>query len=302
MTSIPLSRASNVAGIGLMLLAVGLFAFGDAIGKYLMASYSLGQLLLLRSSAALIILAPLMWRHRAAFSGRPERPLLQIVRVALSVLDVASFFLASAYLPLADVITYYLAAPIFVTAGSAIFLGEQVGWRRWSAIAVGFCGVLVALQPSAQTVTWPALLALCGSASFAALMLLTRSLRSVPDIALTSSQFFGSLAFGIVTVPWLGWQTPSPRDAWLFAFGGVVSVAALSCVNRSLKLASASVVVPYQYSMILWAVLFGFTVFGDVPTPATLIGAAIIIAAGIYIFLREQRLGRAMPGPPPPGI
>lgn len=300
MTSFPLTRASNVAGIGLMLLAVGLFAFGDAIGKYLMASYSLGQLLLLRSAAALAILAPLMWRHRAAFSGRPERPLLQIVRVALSVLDVASFFLASAYLPLADVITYYLAAPIFVTAGSAIFLGEQVGWRRWCAVAVGFCGVLIALQPSAQTVTWPALLALCGSVSFAALMLLTRSLRSVPDIALTSSQFLGSLAFGIVTVPWLGWQAPPMRDASLFVFGGVVSVAALFCINRSLKLASASVVVPYQYSMILWAVLFGFTVFGDVPTPATLIGAAIIIAAGIYIFLREQRLGRDIPAPTPP--
>lgn len=300
MTSIPLTRASNVAGIGLMLLGVFMFAFGDAIGKYLMASYSLGQLLLLRSAAALAILAPLMWRHRAAFSGRPERPLLQIVRVALSVLDVASFFLASAYLPLADVITYYLAAPIFVTAGSAIFLNEQVGWRRWSAVAVGFCGVLVALQPSAQTVTWPALLALCGSVSFAALMLLTRSLRSVNAVVLTSAQFVGSLAFGIATVPWLGWLTPSAHDAFLFAFGGVVSVAALSCINHSLKRAPASVVVPYQYSMILWAVLFGFTVFGDVPPAATLIGAGIIIAAGLYIFVREQRLGRATPVPPPP--
>ena len=292
-------RAARLGGIGLMLLAIGLFAFGDAIGKYLIAFYSLGQLLLLRSVVALVLLAPSIWRHRGAFT-RLERPWLQVIRTALSVLDVAAFFLASAYLPLADVITYYLAAPIFVTAGSAIFLHEHVGWRRWSAIAVGFCGVVIALQPSAQTVSWPALLALCGSMSFAGLMLLTRSLRGVPDVVLTSSQFVGSLAFGIVATPFLGSQTPGLRDACLFAFGAMVSVAALLSVNRSLKLAPASVVVPYQYSMIVWAVLFGYAVFGDVPSAATLIGAAIIIAAGLYIFLRERALGRETPVATPP--
>ena len=136
--------------------------------------------------------------------------------------------------------------------------------------------------------------------SFAGLMLLTRSLRGVPDVVLTSSQFVGSLAFGIVATPFLGSQTPGLRDACLFAFGAMVSVAALLSVNRSLKLAPASVVVPYQYSMIVWAVLFGYAVFGDVPSAATLIGAAIIIAAGLYIFLRERALGRETPVATPP--
>jgi drug/metabolite transporter (DMT)-like permease len=89
-----------------------------------------------------------------------------------------------------------------------------------------------------------------------------------------------------------GWVTPSLGSLGLFAAAGCISVGALLCVNRSLKLAPASVVVPYQYSMIVWAVAFGYVVFGDVPEPATIVGAAIIIGAGFYIFLREQKLGR----------
>lgn len=283
-------RTARIAGIGLMLLGIWLFSFGDAIGKFLVATYQVGQLLLLRAVAAFVLLAPLIWRNRRDFRSI-ERPGLQVIRVILSSTEVAAFFLAAHYLPLADVITYYLACPIFVTAGSAIFLREEVGWRRWSAIAIGFCGVLIALQPSPQTISWPALIALAGSMSFAALMLITRSLRSTPNIVLTSSQFLGTLTFGLILTPF-GWITPTLGDAGLFVLAAVVSISALLSVNRSLKLAPASVVVPYQYTMIIWAVIFGYLVFGDMPSLATLIGAAIIIAAGLYIFVREQQLGR----------
>jgi drug/metabolite transporter (DMT)-like permease len=284
------ARSARLAGIGLMLAGVFMFSFGDALGKFIVATYSVGQLLLLRGCAALVLLSPLIWRHRAKFL-RLERPWLQLLRVVLSTLEVAAFFLAVVYLPLADVITYYLACPIFVTALSAIFLSERVGWRRWGAVIAGFCGVLIALKPSVQTVSWPAMIALGGSLSFAVLMLITRSLRATPDIVLASSQFLGTLAFGAVLVPF-GWVTPDLGSLSFFMVAGFISVCALLCVNRSLKLAPASSVVPYQYSMIIWAVMFGFVVFGDVPSPPTIVGAAIIIAAGFYIFLREQALGR----------
>ena len=149
--------------------------------------------------------------------------------------------------------------------------------------------------------SWPALIALGGSPSFAFLMLITRSLRGTPDIVLASTQFVGTFALGALMSPF-GWVTPSFGSLGLFAAAGVISVGALLCVNRSLKLAPASVVVPYQYSMIVWAVMFGYFVFGDVPQPPTIIGAAIIIGAGIYIFLREQQLGRAGAGRRPAGV
>ncbi|MTV17851.1 MULTISPECIES: DMT family transporter [Bradyrhizobium] len=282
-------RSARLAGIGLMLLSIFMFSFGDAMGKFIVATYSVGQLLWLRACAALLVLLPIVWQRRADFLHL-ERPWLQLLRVTLSTVEVAAFFLATVYLPLADVITYYLAGPIFVTAMSGLVLGEHIGWRRWTAILVGFCGVLIALRPSAQTISWPAMIALGGSLSFAVLMLITRSLRATPDIVLATTQFGGTFVLGLVLSPF-GWVTPSAGSLVLFFTAGIISVAALLCVNRSLKLAPASVVVPYQYSMIVWAVIFGFVVFGDVPSWATIIGAAIIIAAGLYIFVREQQLG-----------
>ncbi len=291
-------RSARLAGIGLMLAGICLFSFGDALGKFIVAGYALGQLLLLRSATSLVLMLPFIWRERAAFRNL-QRPRLHLLRVGLSTVEVAAFFFAVGYLPLADVITYYLATPIFVTALSAVFLKEQVGWRRWTAVAVGFCGVLIALQPSADSLSWPALIALGGSLSFATLMVVTRSLRGASDVVLASSQFAGTLVFGALLVPF-GWTTPTWSGLSLFVFAGAISVGALLCVNRSLKLAPASVVVPYQYTMIIWAVLFGYLVFGDVPTWPTLAGAAIIIGAGFYIFLREQRLGRESEGLTPP--
>src|ERR1700755_2745624 len=135
-------RSARLAGIGLMLFSIFLFSFGDALGKYMVATYAVGQLLWLRACAALLVLSPLIWKHRAEFF-RMERPRLQLLRIVLSTLEVAAFFLATVYLPLADVITYYLACPVFVTALSAVFLRERVGWRRWSAILVGFVGVII---------------------------------------------------------------------------------------------------------------------------------------------------------------
>lgn len=293
-------RAARLAGIGLMLAGVGLFSFGDAMGKYLVGTYSVGQFLLLRAFAAMVLISPFIWRARREFANIP-RPGLQVLRVALAASEVAAFFAATVYLPLADVITFYMAGPIFVTAMSALVLREQVGWRRWSAVAVGFCGVLIALKPSAGTMlSWPSLIALAGSLCFAGLMVVTRFLRGTSDMVLATTQFGASLAFGAVLAPF-GWVTPTPRDLALFALGGAVSVGALLSVNRSLKLAAASIVVPYQYTMIIWAGLFGYLVFGDIPSRDVVIGAAIIAAAGLYIFVRERQFAKeADPASMPP--
>ena len=291
------SPGHPLAGIGWMLAGIALFSVNDALGKWLLLDYSVGELLLIRSAAALLLLAPFIRNSGvAAFTTAPQ-PMLQIVRIVLSTLEVAMFFWAVSYLPLADAVTFYLAGPIYVTAMSVILLGEIVGWRRWSAVAVGFVGVVLALRPSAASFTLPALIALGGSIFFAVLMVTTRMLRKTPDIVLISGQIVATLLFGAVFAP-MGWVMPSLGDFMLLSLFGVVSIVALACVNRSLKLAPASVVVPYQYTMIVWAIILGYVVFGDVPDLFTLAGAAIIIAAGLYIFWREQAQGRqAVPSP-----
>jgi drug/metabolite transporter (DMT)-like permease len=204
------------------------------------------------------------------------------------------FFWAVTYLPLADTVTFYLAAPIYVTAFSAMFLKEQVGWRRWSAVFVGFIGVVIALRPSAATLTLPALIALAGSFFFSIFLITTRMLRGTHDVVMVSGTFGAMLIVSGAVAPF-AWIAPSARDLALMAVLGVVAMAAFACVNRSLKLAPASVVVPYQYTMIVWAVALGWLVFGDVPDALTLLGAAIIVAAGLYIFWREQVVTRSEP-------
>ena len=280
---------ARIAGIGLMILAMLSFALSDAAGKKIVASYAVGELLVLRAIAGLIVLAPLIWQQRAAFAVL-ERPWLQLTRTLIAALEVAVFYLATVYLPLADVVTFYLASSLFVSLGAAAFLGEMVDRARLIAILIGFAGVLIAMQPSAQAISWPALIAILAAILFAALLLLTRYLRNTPDMVLASQQFIGTLLLGaVLAAP--SWVTPSLPDLGLFALSGVVSAAGLLCVNRSLRLAPASVVVPYQYTMIIFAAAFGFAFFGDVPSVATIIGGAVIIGSGLYLALRERKPG-----------
>jgi drug/metabolite transporter (DMT)-like permease len=281
-----------LAGIGWMLAGIALFSVNDALGKWLLLDYSVGELLLIRSAAALIVLVPFLRNTGVAAFVTAPQPALQIVRIVLSALEVAMFFWAVSYLPLADAVTFYLAGPIYVTALSVVLLGEIVGWRRWSAVVAGFVGVVLALHPSPASFTLPALIALGGSVFFAVLMITTRMLRQTPDMVLIGGQVGATLLLGMAFAPF-GWVIPSLRDFLLLSLFGVLSIVALACVNRSLKLAPASVVVPYQYTMIVWASVLGYAVFGDVPNLLTLAGAAIIIAAGLYIFWREQMGARS---------
>ena len=274
-----------------MLAGIAMFSINDALGKWLLVDYSVAELLLIRSAAALVLLAPFIRNSGVVGFTTAPRPALQVARVVLSALEVAMFFWAVSYLPLADAVTFYLAGPIYVTALSVVLLGETVGWRRWSAVLVGFVGVVLALRPSAASFTLPALIALGGSIFFAILMITTRMLRETSDTVLVSGQNVATLLFGAAFAPF-GWVTPSFRDFMLLSLFGVLSMVALACVNRSLKLAPASVVVPYQYTMIVWAIMLGYAVFGDVPDLLTVAGAAIIIAAGLYIFWREQAQSR----------
>lgn len=296
-------RRAALAGIAMMVAGIFLFSVNDTLGKWLVATYSVGQLMLIRSLAALALLAPFIWRDRQAFASAPRWG-MQVWRVVFATLDVACFYWAVADLPLANVMTYYLAGPIFVTAIAGSVLKEPVGWRRWTAVLIGFVGVVVALRPGLVALEgpklWASLIALAGSVTFSLSMISTRTLRGTGATVLITTQTVGALVFGAIAAP-STWVAPGAFDATLLALLGIVAMAAHLCINRSLVLAPASTVVPYQYTTIVWAVLFGYWVFGDVPDAAMLAGAAIIIGAGLFIFLREQaRSRREVAFEPPP--
>lgn len=287
-----LQRQSAAAGIATMLLGVLLFAVNDTLGKWLVGTYAVGQLMLVRGVAGLCVMAPFIWRAGAPAFMRAPQPGLQVLRAILSVLEASLFFWALTALPLAEVMTYYMAGPIYVTALSALLLGERVGWRRWTAVGVGFAGVVLALHPSPGSLSLAAGCALLGSFLYACFLVATRTLAGTPSAVLMTGQLLATLVFGAALVLVQGWAAPGPVDLALMLLLGVGSLAGNLCVNRALRLAPAAVVVPYQYTLILWGLLFGWLFFGDVIGPLTLGGAAVIIGAGLFIFLREQTLRR----------
>lgn len=185
--ALALPRSNLVlAGVLIMLMGNLMFALNDAMGKWLVMSYSVGQVLFVRSIGAFILLAPMVARQGIGPLTRLERPWLQALRVLLATADTAFFYAAVAYLPLADVMTFYMAGPIYIAALSHIFLGEKVGWRRWLAIIVGFCGVVIALKPSSSSLSLASLFAVVGSISFAITMILSRRLRGTSDTTLVT--------------------------------------------------------------------------------------------------------------------
>ncbi|MGV3551166.1 DMT family transporter [Rhizobium sp.] len=286
------SFLSSLATNGVIVALVGmlLFALNDTMGKWLVATYSVGQVVLLRSVAALIVLAPFVWWLGWRPLVRVERPKMQVARAVISTTETMFFYAAVFYLPLADVMTYWLAAPIYIAAVSPFLLGEQVGWRRWTAIAVGFLGVVIALQPSPAMFQSPAAaVSIIGTLFFAFLLISGRSLRNTPDTVLVFWQNVMGVVIGGAFAAF-DWVAPSARDLVLLGLLGVVAMTAHALINRSLKLTDASVVAPLQYSLLFWAIVFGFLFFGDIPSVPMMIGAVLIVASGLFIFFRETQL------------
>lgn len=275
-------------GMAMMLLGMFLFTANDALGKWLVASYSVGQVLLIRSLGALCILLPFVFAFGWRNLMRLERPGVQFARVCFSTAEVFCFYFAVRYMPLADTMTFWLAAPIYVALLAPILLRENIGALRWAAILLGFIGVIIALEPTGQGFGFAGLIAVLGSFCFALMLITGRHLRQTPDIALVFWQLMGAGLAGLVAAP-IGWISPSSLDWTLLALVGVVAMGAHMCVNRALKLADAGLLAPLQYTLLLWAIIMGWIFFDDIPRESMLIGAGIIILGGLLLVLSEKR-------------
>lgn len=281
-------RRQALAGLLITLLGVFVFSGSNALAKWLVASYPVGETLFFRSSVALLILLPLIGRREIAQTRAGGRFWLHALRCGFSAIEVGCFYWAITAVHLADASAIYLACPIYVTAMGALFLGERVGWARWAAVLAGFAGVLVALQPGAGSLSPQALVAVGGSLLYAVSLAATRRLRGTPNIVLVASQVAALNLLCLATAPF-GWIMPSPRDGLALALVGLISLAGYLCVNRGLQLAPASAVAPFQYSSIVWTTVLGYAVFGEAPSMALLLGSAIIVAAGVAVVLAERR-------------
>lgn len=282
--------SGNLAGALLMLLGMAAFALNDTIGKWLVADYGVAQVILLRSLAAGLMMAPFFLRGQgiAARFKAARRPRLQALRAICATAEVFCFYLAVYYMPLVDVMAFWMAAPIYVVAVSPLLLGERVSAKTWTAVAMGFAGVLILLAPSLQVSGLGVLFALLGTAAFAAMVILGRSLRETPDRDLVLFQLAAATVAGLLLAPF-DWQPlRSFGDLALLFLLGVVATGAHMLVTRSLKLADASVVAPLQYSLLVWGALLGFVVFKDVPAPGMIGGAILIVGSGLIVLRRTD--------------
>ncbi len=282
MTDTATPGRNNLPGILLMSAAVLGFSLNDVLGKWLMATYSVSQVLVLRSIAALLILAPMLYREGAEPLLRPKQKGLQVLRVAFGTVEVACFYWAVSMMPLADTMAFWMATPIFVAVASAVLLKERLDRLRFAAVVLGFIGVLLTLGAGLDSGWLPMAIAVAGVVVYSGYLMSTRALRGTSARVLATYQMAGALVFGLVMAPFT-WVPVGLVDAGLLMLLGVVGVAAHLAVTRSLALAPAPVVVPWQYAMILWGILFGWIFFSEVPEPMMLVGATVIIGAGFWL-------------------
>jgi S-adenosylmethionine uptake transporter len=293
-------RNQILLGVVLMLGGDFMFALNDAMGKWLVVTLSVGQVVFIRSIGAFIVLGPMIAHQGPRVLFVMDRPWLQFARAILAAIETLLFYAAVYYLPLADVMSFYMAGPIYVAALSHFLLGETVGWRRWTAILIGFCGVLIMLQPTGSF-TLASVYAVLGSILFGITIILGRLLRGTSDTTLVTWQTIGTLIVGGLLM--VGeWKTPNAIEWAGMLLLGVVACLAHLMIVRALKLAPAALLAPLHYTMLLWAAIFGWMFFDDVPGMRILIGSAIIVLAGLFIFHRQKVVETVPPEDVPKGV
>lgn len=280
--------APEYRGILITLLAMLMFGLMDAASKYLSTRYPTPQIIWLRYVFTIPLMLLVLGPSGAHRSSRSARPWLQVLRSMLLVTEIGLVVWCFGRLPLADVHAILALTPLAVTALAVPLLGEAVGPRRWAAIGVGLLGVLLIVRPGVGAIQPASLVALLSVALYALYQVLTRLVGRV-DSAETSLLWqlvVGAVALSVV-VPF-AWRPP-PLEHWpLFvvvaALGGVGHYAMI----KALQLSPAAVVQPFTYTLLLWAVIIGYLGFGDVPDALTLVGAGVVVAAGIYSVLGSR--------------
>lgn len=307
----PVPRAA-LAGATSALAAVVCFSINDTSIKFLSGDYALHQIVLIRSSIAMLfffaVIMPMSGGRRVL---RTRRLGLHLVRGSAVVMANLAFFLGLASMPLADAVAIFFVAPLIITAFSVVFLGETVGPRRWAAVGIGLAGVMVMLRPGTDGIQWVALLPLAAAVAYATLHTLTRKL-GVSESAATMTFYIqlvfifasaaiglalgdGAMARGADRGAWdflfRAWVWPEPRDYAILALVGVCSALGGFFISQAYRLGEAAFVAPFEYVAMPMAVFWGVVVFGEWPDGVAWLGMALIVGAGLFVLWREAGTG-----------
>ena len=285
-------RRANLIGSIWMITAMAVFAVEDAFVKAAALTLPVGQILILFGLGGAFVFAGLLLiQKRPLFVpdvvSRPMR-----FRVVFEIVGRLFFVLALSLTPLSVTTVILQAAPLVVVAGAALVFGEKVGWRRWTAVLIGLLGVVVIVQPGADSFSLLSLLAILGMLGFAGRDLASRAApASLNTSILGLYGFLSILAAGILFSGWHAapFVMPTP-DAWLFLSGAVLAgVAAYSCLMKAMRTGDVSAVTPFRYTRLLFGIALGIVVFGEQVNASMMLGAALIVLSGLFILWRGKQ-------------
>ena len=309
--AIALPNATNAA----MVLVFGLFLFSiqDIIIKHFSDHYSVLQVVFVRGLIALGLLLLMIRLARETISLKSRRPGLMMARGLLGFSSYTTYYLAVAAMPLAEVVSITFTMPLFVTAMSALILGEKVGLRRWSAVVIGFAGVLIILSPRGEFNSLAVVFAFTAAITYASQTILTRFLGNHDHpmtIAFNAILVF-TIASGILSLllfsgilsiasshPSLAffgreWLMPTNVDLMLMLVIGVIAAVGFYCLSRAYCSSEASAIAPFEFTYIVWAVVFGYLFWNEVPGSTTIIGILVLVSSSLYIWYRERQIERS---------
>ena len=279
-------------GVALMIAATFLFTAMDATAKGLIDRYPAPQVIWVRFIGQLTLVL-LILRHRLGPVLRTRFPALHFWRSASQFGATTFFFLALPHIGLAEATAIADINHVLITLGAALFLGDRLGPRRIAGVAAALIGALIIIRPGAGLFSWWALLPFCCALSYAASALLTRRIGAQESVwaSMIYAALFGTIAAG-AALPFV-WQPVAIGDLWKFGLIACLGTGAQLCIIRSFSITEAGIVAPFAYLGIVFAAFWGVVLFGQWPDRWTVIGALVIVGAGLYVWHREHQASRA---------
>ncbi len=282
----------NAEGVGFLVMAIALYSLVDGSVKWLDGRYAALEVVFFRSLFAFLPLSVAIWRQGGLRCLKTAHPGFHLVRGLLGLFAMLAFFIALPRMAFSDAIAISYAAPLFITLLSYPVLGERVGPKRWAAVCIGLIGVGLIFRPGTGLFQWIALAPLASAFSYALFLTLARRYGNREStIAMAFYFTVLSLAASGLALPWV-WHGPSGADLWVLMFIGIGAGLANLSTTHAFRIAEPSLLAPFEYFGLVFAVILGVLVWAEVPDMWMIAGGSIIVGSGLYIVVRETRRWR----------